>query len=258
MGCSMRSTALSGFELTSTPDQRPPDADAEWLAAVVPGGVHESLLAAGRIEHPYLNENETAVRWVDETTWWYRTTCAGPGELRSDERLRLVLNGLDTVATVWLNGHELGSQANQYYPAVFDITSLVQGENELRLRFSPPLANLTAPAVTAAAVDGFSERRSEIAPIQVAEAAEPVPIPELARTLRRKAACSWGWDFGPRLPSVGLLDGAVLWRDRIGVIAGRHIRTDDLKVQAGTATLHTAVEVDSFGGAPDLVRLSIT
>jgi beta-mannosidase len=254
----MSSIDLSGFELTSTPDLQPPSNDSEWLPAVVPGGVHESLLASGRIDHPYLNENETSVRWVDETTWWYRTNFAGPGDLDSDERLRLVLNGLDTVATVWLNGRELGSQANQYRPAVFDITSVVQGENELQIRFSSPLANLSAPAVTAAAVDGFSERRNEIAPAQVAEAAEPVPVPELARTLRRKMSCSWGWDFGPRLPSMGLLQGAELWRDRIAVIAGRHIRTDGLNVEARTATLHIAVDLDSFRGTADLIRLSVT
>ncbi len=244
--------------LTSTTGHQQPDADAEWWPAVVPGGVHESLMAAGVIQHPYINENESAVRWVEDTTWWYRTHFAGPEDLASDERLRLVLNGLDTVATVWLNQEELGSQANQYRPAVFDITKLVQGENELLLRFSPALADLTAPEVTAAAVEGFAERRNEIAPAQVAEAAQSVPVPELKRTLRRKAACSWGWDFGPRMPSIGLLDGAELWRDRIAVIAGRHIRTDGLNVAAGTATLHTIVEIDSFGGSPDLVRLSVT
>src|SRR5690606_35070209 len=64
-------TTLSDFLLTSTEPGASPDAlprpDApDWVPAVVPGGVHESLLAAGRIPHPYRDENEKAIRWIEE------------------------------------------------------------------------------------------------------------------------------------------------------------------------------------------------
>src|SRR4051812_8529314 len=83
--------------------------DLEWIPAVVPGGVHESLLAAGLIPHPYVDENEDDVRWIEERTWWYRFDLAGPEAVAQGQRVRLVLPSVDTVATVWLNGVLLGS-----------------------------------------------------------------------------------------------------------------------------------------------------
>lgn len=36
----------------------------EWIEAVVPGGVHETLIAAGIIAHPYVEDHEkTVVGW---------------------------------------------------------------------------------------------------------------------------------------------------------------------------------------------------
>ncbi len=48
--------------------------ETDWLPATVPGGVHEALLAAGRIADPYFDRNEDGVRWVEERDWWFRTT----------------------------------------------------------------------------------------------------------------------------------------------------------------------------------------
>ena len=42
-------------------------ADVCDLPATVPGCVHTDLLAAGRIDDPYLDENETALAWIGRT-----------------------------------------------------------------------------------------------------------------------------------------------------------------------------------------------
>ena len=65
--------------------------------------MHESLLAAGRIEHPYIDRNESAIRWIEDRDWWFRSTIDLPGDLDPDERVRLICHGLDTVATLWLD-----------------------------------------------------------------------------------------------------------------------------------------------------------
>jgi beta-mannosidase len=251
-------TPIDGFVLSGTANHQPPASDAVWWPALVPGGVHESLMAADQIAHPFLDENEITGRWVEERTWWYRTTFAGPDPVEIDERLRLVFHGLDTVATVWLNQVELGSQANQHRPAIFDITALIREENELLVRFTPPLIGLEAPAVTAEAIAEFAERRAELSGDTLPVDAEKAPLPELSRTLRRKATFSWGWDFGPRLPSIGLHAPVELCRDRIAIIDGRYIRTTALDVDARTATLSVTIDVEAFAGQVDLVRFSIT
>lgn len=68
--------------------------DCEWIDAVVPGGVHESLISAGVIDHPYLRNHEKDCRWVEDCAWWYRGTLAVPS---GEDPLVLSLTGVDTV-----------------------------------------------------------------------------------------------------------------------------------------------------------------
>ena len=62
-------------------------------------------MRAGLIPDPYLDDNESTLAWIGLVDWTYETTFT----LRADERAaasvhELVFEGLDTVATVSLNG----------------------------------------------------------------------------------------------------------------------------------------------------------
>jgi beta-mannosidase len=75
-----------------------------WSSTSVPTEVFKDLLESGRIADPFLDRNEDAVQWVGEADWMYRTKfpierVPGPGE-----KAVLVLEGLDTFASVYLNG----------------------------------------------------------------------------------------------------------------------------------------------------------
>jgi beta-mannosidase len=102
------------------------DEDA-WIPIPVPGDAHRALLDTGRIENSFYDRNEDGCAWIEDREWWYRMSFDGPQEpLRPDERLRLVFHGLDTFATIYLNGEELGSHSNMFHEAVFDIGDLVR------------------------------------------------------------------------------------------------------------------------------------
>ncbi|MGP6178569.1 glycoside hydrolase family 2 protein [Microbacterium sp. A196] len=240
---SRTTTLLSDFQLAeaalgSTPDALaglPADA---WLPVEVPGGVHESLLTAGRIPHPYRNDNESEVRWVEDRDWWYRCRFTGPTDLRPGEALSLRFLGLDTVADVWLNGKNLGHHENMFRPAEFAITSHVQEDNELLIRFSPPLADLELPTSTETWT-----RLSRMMPVSS-------DIMQLAAQ-RRKAIFSWGWDFSPRVASIGIWRHVELIRRQEAVIAGHHVWTDRIDAD-GTAHLRLQLEVDRFIVCHDL------
>ncbi|PJJ72984.1 beta-mannosidase [Diaminobutyricimonas aerilata] len=238
------------------------DAAHDWIPAIVPGGVHESLLAAERIPHPYRDRNETEIRWVEERDWWYRGRFAAPVDLADDERLRLVFHGLDTVVDVWLNGEKLGSHENMFRPAVFDVTSRALADNELALRFSPPLAGLEVPeSVTEMGRrlgDAFSQLAPEPGPDDAPAEGEGMMSENLPlSTLRRKATFSWGWDFGPRVPSIGIWRAVELVREKRAVISGHHVRTDHVDVDGARAALSVLVEVDRFAGEGPL-RAEVT
>ena len=243
---SRMSTFLQAFELAETAcgADRSSISEDSWLPAVVPGGVHESLLAAGRIEDPYRDENESTIRWIEERDWWFRGSFAGPADLGLEERVRLVFHGLDTVADVWLNGEPIGSHANMFRPAEFDVTSRVRAENEILVRFSPPLAGLELPTGVGETLRRLGSILGELA--ASSEDSTGIFSPSLARaTLRRKATFSWGWDFGPRVPSIGIWRPVELRRERVATISGHHVRTDAIHAD-GSVDVTISVEVDVF------------
>ncbi|MEO6435474.1 MAG: glycoside hydrolase family 2 protein, partial [Tepidisphaeraceae bacterium] len=87
--------------------QVPPPRRGLMLPAQVPGCVHTDLLRAGRIPDPYRDLNEFETRWIGMTDWQYRTTFNADDEMFDHERIDLVCDGLDTVATIELNGQKV-------------------------------------------------------------------------------------------------------------------------------------------------------
>ena len=196
-----------------------------WIPVDVPGDVHTALVEAGRIEHPFYDRNEDDCTWMEEREWWYRASFDDPGPAPG-ERLRLVFHGLDTYATVFLNGEELGRHANMFREASFDVTELVRGENTLAIRFDPPLQHA-------------GERDPEQWSSTPAE-----------RVWMRKAQYGFGWDWGPRLPTIGIWRPVELRRERIATLTRVNFSTLAIGRDALVAV---DVEAECFAGDCRLV-----
>src|SRR5689334_11915870 len=95
----------------------------EAFAANVPGCVHTDLLRAGKIPDPYEGLNEYALQWIGKTDWEYRTTFNADAALFDHERIDLCFDGLDTVATIELNGAVIGQTQNMHRSFRFDVRS---------------------------------------------------------------------------------------------------------------------------------------
>ncbi|MET8471235.1 hypothetical protein ABZY90_23470 [Streptomyces sp. NPDC006422] len=253
-----RAVVLDGFEVRSylvgegQVDNVVNDGEAgAWIPAVVPGGVHESLVAAGLIEHPFIGANEHDVDWVQEREWWYRTRFSHPGPGTA----RLVFDGLDTVADVWMNGRHLGRHENQFRPAVFDVTDAVGEDNTVLVRFLPPLLGREPVASAAETIermlalmnpgdedDTAPTEHSDGAPgeVSVEDAHWAATMPVAARV--RKAAFSWGWDFGPHVPSIGIWREARLEVAPAATLTGHHVALTQLDDDHSTARVRITVE----------------
>src|SRR5215210_739478 len=194
-----------------------------WIPIPIPGDVHRALLDAGRIEDPFYDRNEDKCAWIEDREWWYRMTFEGPKEpLGPDERLRLVFHGLDTFATIWLNGEELGKHHNMFREAVFDVGDRIRsGENTLAILFDRPLVHVGAEHP-----DQWGRN------------------PE--RVFMRKAQFGFGWDWGPRLPTVGIWRPIELRRELRAAIAGVHFHTLDLDPDREQAAVAVRVEAERF------------
>jgi beta-mannosidase len=182
--------------------ESPLSPDPQWLPATVPGVAHLDLMANNKIPDPFYRDNETAVQWVGQADWIYRRTFNLPAHILADQTIELVCDGLDTVATLHLNGQQIGAADNMFHPHRFNIRSAARaGENELRIHFQSP-ERIAA------------ERQKQFGLLPANE--------DDRRVWLRKAQCHFGWDWGPRLLTSGI------WRD-IRIESASHASLENIR-----------------------------
>jgi beta-mannosidase len=206
----------------------------EWLPATVPGGVHSDLLSLGKIPDPFVADNEIKVMWVAESDWEYRRSFTVSADLLAEENVNLACDGLDTIADVYLNGTYLGHAENMFRRWEWDVKPLLkQGSNELIIIFGSPVRFITA-------------KQAQL-PLQ---GGGDIPGgPHL-----RKAPCHWGWDWGPKLPPIGVwkeirLEGYSVQFENV------HLRQS---LRLDGADISADVEIEAAGGVDRKVLLKVT
>jgi beta-mannosidase len=114
--------------------------DSKFLpVAQFPTNVHLDLIANKIIPDPFIGKNENDVQWVGEVPWIYKTTFTSPVSLECGGGVKAVLafDGLDTYATVVLNGKEILKTESMFIPERVDVTDVLtkDGENVLEITF---------------------------------------------------------------------------------------------------------------------------
>jgi beta-mannosidase len=181
----------------------PADADAArkhpraagWLPARVPGSVQQDLIAAGIVPDPFGGLNEAAIQWVGLTGWEYRTGIEITPAMLSRDHLDLVFEGLDTFATVSINGAQLLSADNAHRRWRADAKPLLRiGRNEVTVRFNSPIRTLQ-PMVLA---------EKHPLPGEYDSAFGDEPKGKQTSPYIRKPKYQYGWDWAPRIVTMGL------------------------------------------------------
>ena len=203
------------------------------VPATVPGCVHLDLLAAGLIPDPHLGGNEPLLAWIGRTDWRYETTVAWTGG--GDDPVDLVALGLDTVATVELNGSVLGRTRNMHRGYRFAVAHLLRpGDNALAVTFTGALS--------------------------AAEEAEEATgaLPHVNRhpyNALRKMACDFGWDWGPETTTAGIWRPMFLESWRVAGITGVRPLVD---LDGDTGVVRAHVDVRWAGPPTALLRLEVS
>ena len=169
--------------------------DTVWLPAIVPGSVQQDLFRLNLIPDPFQNTNADSIAWIETENWDYRGKFKLTKEDLIHDHLELVFGGLDTYAEVNLNGTLLLKTDNMFRPYTADIGNLTKpGENELMITFISPW-NKNVNRITSL-------------PYKLPSGSEPASRP--ISSLTRKAAYQFGWDFAPRIVTMGIWRPIVL------------------------------------------------
>jgi beta-mannosidase len=199
-----------------------------WLLASVPGVVHQDLIAAGHIPDPFIGHNEEKAQWVGERDWLYRCRFELPEGISAMSTVDLCFDGLDTFATVWVNGEQTLVSDNMFLPQRLPVTSLVKpGANEVWILFESALRR-------------SREREAVLGPL---EAWNTDP----SRVYARKAQYHYGWDWGPCLITAGPWRAVRIeaYDARIADVHCPMTLTDDLQ----QADISVSVDIDQHADA---------
>jgi beta-mannosidase len=156
----------------------------QGIPATVPGTVHTDLLMAGLIPDPFFGSNEKKLAWIHKNEWIYETNFDLPSEFRLDKPIHLICEGLDTICDIRLNGKLLGQTENMFRQFRFTNNNVItEQNNHLQLYFHSP-----------SKVGQHEEKR--FGKLWGANNTE--------RVFLRKAQYSFGWDWGPSFPTMGI------------------------------------------------------
>lgn len=150
-------------------------------SATVPGNIFTDLLNNELIEDPFIKNNEEKVQWVSDSTWVYQTNFTVGFTLINKDHIQLHFEGLDTYSKVYLNNTLILSSKNAFRHYHIPIKSLLKSNNTLRIEFTPT-----------SKIEALKKHQL------------PYELPEGDRVFTRKAQFQYGWDWGPKLNTVGI------------------------------------------------------
>ena len=162
---------------------------------------------------------ETDYRWVALDTWNFSRAFDAPPELLAHTSVDLVATGVDTVATVVVNGKAVAAVDNahrRHRVALKDV--LVPGRNEITFVFASAITEATA--------------RNASSPYWIPALTEAQAAPF---NWLRKPASDFGWDWGPAFAPAGIYGDVQLVGYSDAHLVGCNVRQEHAEVPAADA-----------------------
>lgn len=159
--------------------------DGSRMPGKLPGCSYLALLENKKIEDPFWGTNEKEASILAEQRFIYRRNFFISKEQLSYKEIELVLDGVDTLAVISVNGTEVGRTDNAFRTYRLPAGNLLwEGRNEIRIEFEPP--------------HELVRRLQKERPL----AGMGIGIPGISYI--RKPQYHFGWDWGPALPPAGI------------------------------------------------------
>lgn len=210
--------------------------DSKWIDGNVPGSVYSDLINAGMMKDPFYRDNEDEAKKVSLYDYEYEREFDVDESLAMCDNILLHCDGIDTISEIKINGRVVSNTNNMHRTYDFDIAGFIkQGRNVIDIVLFSPLnyikkkQNETHLLGSQDAVDGF---------------------PHI-----RKAHCMFGWDWGPKLPDLGI------WRS-ISINGYSFGRLKDVYVsqkhENGRVSLDIRVQHETFKNCAFTIEVVLT
>lgn len=200
----------------------------EWIKLGTKGSVQEALIEIGELPDPFVGKNEEKFQWIENYKWKFKSHFVVFQANMSWENF-LDFGNVDTYATIWINGQELGKTENAFRPYSFDLKEVIQqGQNEVIIEFTPPTLYHKAM---------FEKTKPKLpAPNDV----NPIAIAPYTR----KPQYQFGWDWALRINTIGFWKEVKYTTFQHNRVVSQNIQTKKLDFQK--ATLHLEVNFEKI------------
>ncbi|WP_052416117.1 hypothetical protein [Paenibacillus sp. FSL R5-0912] len=206
-----------------------------WLEASVPGSVYHDLLNAGAMPDPFYREQEYGVLKLSNYDYEFRRTFQIDTGILAHDRVVLRCEGLDTLCELYLNGMLILNSDNMHRTYETDIkAALIPGDNTIHAVFRSPM-------------EYSLRKQAELKLVNCADAVEGI-------SHLRKAHSMFGWNWGPKLPDMGI------WRS-ISIQGYNSARLEDVYITQthgeGRVSLDVRVRTEGWVAAEREIVVSV-
>lgn len=185
------------------------------ITGIVPGSVYKDLLDAKMIPDPFYRTNEYEVREWMRYDYHYERSFTYQKDFK---HIDLVLDGVDTLADIYINNHLVASTNNMHRRYRFSLDQvIVEGKNHIKVVLKAPIT--------------YIEEKENACPYRFYQQHDAMR----GFIHLRKAHSNFGWDWGPQLPDAGIWRAIGLHTYNTSYIEHVHVKqlheTDVVKIQ---------------------------
>lgn len=211
-----------------------------WVKATIPSVVQLDLLNAGLIEDPFYGTNEEKIAWIELENWEYQKDFEVSEDLLQQEAIELVFEGLDTYAEVFVNGVSLLQSDNMFCTWRIDCKKQLKvGKNSLTVVFKSPIKEKEA---------AYQSLGYQLPAGNDASSLKVSPFV-------RKAPYHFGWDWGPRIVTMGIWRPVYLEAHSFSQL--RDVYFEQTAINAQNAEITTHIQLDYLHSKEEKIQVLI-
>ena len=160
----------------------------EWVPLGDRGSIQEALYQQGILPDPFYGENEKLYQWIEVHQWHLRSRFFLTEDMFNATEVELDFPCIDTYASISINRQKIIEAENYFHPYQVEVRDkLVLGYNEIEAVFTPPVL--------------YHKTTYENQSFHYPAPNDNAKIK--AAPLTRKPQYQFGWDWAPRLNTLG-------------------------------------------------------